>query len=1037
MGDNEVESLNIKVTADTAQAEQHIYRLVKRMVEWKGKLHETNVAVYETQTRFRDYTKDIKKTSEAFNQLEAIAKKFPKAMQGVSTQQYERYGPYFIKEWAEATTNDKLFKGMNLEQFEQFKEEAVEIRAAFDQWKVSQESLGNRLKHFQKRLQEVTKSSDKFASMIKRMVLLRAVRAVLREISEALKEGIGNLYQYSKYYGTDFAGAMDKAATSILYLRNSIAAALAPVLQMIMPYFERLVDWIVEGVNWLNQFFAVISGASTWTKAVKVTKEYADTSKEVTEATEEEAKAMKTLISGFDELNILEDKAAKNKKNSAITGANPSPLSMFEKMSMDTASESAKKWGDRVKSIIEGIKKVMDDLGITFEDVLKTAGLIAGALATWKLATGLVEGIAALVKAWNVLKVPVGLAISIVGAKFAYDGSYGLGHGEVSTQNILKTVIGDGLIIGGMTLAFGPAGLIAGTVLAVIIDAVGFNLGKAAKVEEDWRNSDAHKDLMARLENAKASIQVSVEIKAALKEAKDQFNEVETKMAQIHEKIVRAFELDRTENKTLEQTVELENIVKWLQEQGIELQFKNGQLISTREEAEKLYQALYNTKMLEAADQGWTAALGQQMRADLEMQKAQAALDQTTREYGIYVEQVNKSLERAQSRTSVAGKTHNGLDMMASMFNGVTDASKLTAEQLKKLAEVYKTDNPALYKNIMTLADAKEILDEETVALHESQDAYKEATSDIDFYTQKMAELKSAMNDVEEAAQSLNENGTVAIQTDTTQVDALTLTIRDTLPADINALNTGWAVHVNTDNGQLDTTQELITATIPGAMTVFNQHGPIVPKSDPTQLDKTLGKINADLPEGIDKANLKTIFSKTNDEQLQSLIKELNNDYTQAVNNANRQEIKLKVNSTEADLALSELEERIAALGKNSKNITNRLGNGPSYSAYASGGFPEAGQMFIAREAGPELVGQIGRRTAVANNDQIVEGIAGGVRNANSDVVNALYAAASQIVRAVNDKDTNVVLDGQKVSEAVTKNQNRANRMYGATLQNV
>lgn len=49
---------------------------------------------------------------------------------------------------------------------------------------------------------------------------------------------------------------------------------------------------------------------------------------------------------------------------------------------------------------------------------------------------------------------------------------------------------------------------------------------------------------------------------------------------------------------------------------------------------------------------------------------------------------------------------------------------------------------------------------------------------------------------------------------------------------------------------------------------------------------------------------------------------------------------------------------------------------------YASGGFPTMGQMFIARERGPELVGSIGNKTAVANNDQIITGIATGVYNA-------------------------------------------------------
>lgn len=54
-----------------------------------------------------------------------------------------------------------------------------------------------------------------------------------------------------------------------------------------------------------------------------------------------------------------------------------------------------------------------------------------------------------------------------------------------------------------------------------------------------------------------------------------------------------------------------------------------------------------------------------------------------------------------------------------------------------------------------------------------------------------------------------------------------------------------------------------------------------------------------------------------------------------------------------------------------------------SYSgAYASGGFPSMGSMFIANEAGPEMVGRIGNKTAVANNDQITTGIASAVYEA-------------------------------------------------------
>ena len=50
--------------------------------------------------------------------------------------------------------------------------------------------------------------------------------------------------------------------------------------------------------------------------------------------------------------------------------------------------------------------------------------------------------------------------------------------------------------------------------------------------------------------------------------------------------------------------------------------------------------------------------------------------------------------------------------------------------------------------------------------------------------------------------------------------------------------------------------------------------------------------------------------------------------------------------------------------------------------SFAQGGFPDTGQMFLAREAGPELVGTIGSRTAVVNNDQIVQSVSAGVYDA-------------------------------------------------------
>lgn len=65
------------------------------------------------------------------------------------------------------------------------------------------------------------------------------------------------------------------------------------------------------------------------------------------------------------------------------------------------------------------------------------------------------------------------------------------------------------------------------------------------------------------------------------------------------------------------------------------------------------------------------------------------------------------------------------------------------------------------------------------------------------------------------------------------------------------------------------------------------------------------------------------------------------------------------------------------------------LGKAYQGHGYASGGFPQTGEFFMARESGPELVGRMGSRNAVANNDQITEGIKGAVFEAMLDAFQA------------------------------------------------
>ncbi len=100
----------------------------------------------------------------------------------------------------------------------------------------------------------------------------------------------------------------------------------------------------------------------------------------------------------------------------------------------------------------------------------------------------------------------------------------------------------------------------------------------------------------------------------------------------------------------------------------------------------------------------------------------------------------------------------------------------------------------------------------------------------------------------------------------------------------------------------------------------------------------------------------------------------------------------------------------IPVLGGETIGFNLRMSSYVTIPRFASGGYPDEGSLFIARERGAEMVGSIGGRTAVANNDQIVEAIRQGVYDAE-------MAARSQD----DGEDIYVYLDGDLIAARVEK----------------
>ncbi|MEG0566418.1 MAG: hypothetical protein RR590_09410, partial [Hungatella sp.] len=117
---------------------------------------------------------------------------------------------------------------------------------------------------------------------------------------------------------------------------------------------------------------------------------------------------------------------------------------------------------------------------------------------------------------------------------------------------------------------------------------------------------------------------------------------------------------------------------------------------------------------------------------------------------------------------------------------------------------------------------------------------------------------------------------------------------------------------------------------------------------------------------------------------------------------------------------MNKMEDFLGGIGEGLADVLG-IGKGAEVSIssvqkFAGGGFPNHGQMFIARENGPEMVGRIGGRTAVANNDQIVDAVAKGVYAAIRGIGSggdeeSLYRAFK---RALSEVDLKAVLDSEK-----------------------
>lgn len=298
----------------------------------------------------------------------------------------------------------------------------------------------------------------KVVKMFGRIAMYRLVRSAIKAISTAAKEGVNNLVMYSAALNsTDAAAAnatMSEYATTLLQVKNTLGAALMPILTALLPVINTIASAFITAANAVNMFFQALQGKTTFTKAKKSTVDYAKSLKTATGAAKE---LQKTLL-GFDEINRLN---AENKGGGGAAGADFS--NMFEEAEI---SEKVKKYAEKAQKIIDAINKFIHSV----IGILTTAlGLfVIGALLTF---TG--------------ANIPLGIGLMIAGAVI-FGKEIAEKWDEIPKK--LRTVImkimvavGFGIAVIGVLLAFSGANIPLGIGLIIAGAAI---LGAACAL--DW-----------------------------------------------------------------------------------------------------------------------------------------------------------------------------------------------------------------------------------------------------------------------------------------------------------------------------------------------------------------------------------------------------------------------------------------------------------------------------------------------------------------------------------------------------------------------
>lgn len=361
---------------DLVAAQGELSKLVARQTDWEnmgvpqtgGAWDVLNEQVAAASDRV-DYLKE--KLQQMENSGKAYTPKVDKAQLDEAAQKVDEIK---AKINAEKASGAAFVSPKDTEEFQKMSAKASQLAGNIDVSKRRMAELNAKQKPIKKEFDRMKNSADKafktassgakksaglfgtFASRLKgialSLLIFNWITKAFNAMVAGMQKGFSNLTKYSAPLANSFQALKNSLAT----LGNAFAAAFAPIVQIVIPYLNTLINGITRAITYVAQFIAILGGKSTFIRAKKIQDSYNDS----LNGTAAAAKKAAGALAKFDDLDVLQ-----KQDDSGGGGGGTQPKDMFEEVPVDSKLID---WLDGIKEKLSPILEYLEKMRDAFAD---------------------------------------------------------------------------------------------------------------------------------------------------------------------------------------------------------------------------------------------------------------------------------------------------------------------------------------------------------------------------------------------------------------------------------------------------------------------------------------------------------------------------------------------------------------------------------------------------------------------------------------------------------------------------------------------